>query len=126
MKFVFNGGDAKDKTTDYLGFDWVIGQPVEVEDEAKIANLDRHPHFDNVDSISAKIAELRHEAEVHSSVDAFSDHAMEAEADDVGDAPVELSALSDEELEALAAPEAEPVKRRGRKPGSKNKPKDAE
>lgn len=118
MKFTFNGGEAKDQKTDYLRYDWVIGQAVEVDNAEHVEMLRRHPHFD----------EVSHETERRSEANAFDDNEGEAEADafTTSHAEDQLANLSEEELEALTDPTAEPVKRhRGRKPGSKNKPKDA-
>jgi hypothetical protein len=117
MKFSFNGGELKDTKTEFLGVNWIVGTPVEIEREDHAAMLRRHPHFDEVFS---------DEPDRHSEANAFDDHAGEAEADafTTSHADDQLASLSDEELEALTDPTAEPVRRRGRKPGSKNKPKD--
>lgn len=110
MKFVFNG----DGKTEFLWINWVAGVPVDVDKAEHIAILKRHPHFDEVAGETAGRSEPN----------AFDDHAVEAapEAESI-DTSSELAALTDDELEALTAPESESVKR-GRPKSSKNKPKD--
>lgn len=119
MKFTFNGGDDKDAKTDFLGIDWVRGMPVEVGDEATIARLKAHPHFDAE-------GEASHAAEDNRAANAFADQPAPAVEAEHHEAVVELSDLSDEELDHLTSPDApaEPLKSKGGRPkGSKNKPK---
>lgn len=115
MKFSFLGNEGT-ATTVFLSRTWVKGVPQEVGDAGHVATLKAHPHFVEfgkappvavVQPLPGAEPVVPHETQVEPAI-------------------IEPDDLTDEELEALTSPDAfatpEP-KRRGRVPGSKNKPK---
>lgn len=100
MKFVFLGCPGADCETDNLGYRWTKGEPIDVTDDAKIERLLLHPHFARVD--------VSHETETPENIE-------QVEPLNAFDLPSDPLPVDDVVV---------PIKRKGRPPGSKNKPKD--